>query len=168
MDSRWIVDGYATIVLHNLNVHVSFHDTLKISHTFFNTYIDDIFLVQNEDQNSLNVFELFKSDLNKQCKLKRVTEDLSTETKFLDLTIQINRNKGKFLTRTYQKPLTLFLYIPAHSSHPPGLMKSLSTGLLETYWRQNSESHDYIKIAGLLYKRLLARGHKDVNIDEIF
>ena len=62
--------------------------------------------------------------------------------------------------------MNLFLYIPALSAHPPGLLKSLIYGLLETYWRQNSHSRDYTKFSQLLHKRLLARGHdlKAINL----
>ena len=86
--------------------------------TLYVRCIDDIVFVWNEDQNSLNVFESSKSILNKQCNLKRVIEDLSTETNFLDLTIQIDRNKGKFRIHTYHKSLNLFLDVLAHSLHP--------------------------------------------------
>ena len=64
--------------------------------------------------------------------------------------------------------MNLFLYIPASSSHPPGLLKSLIYGLLSTYWKQNSDYEDYINFVRLLHKRLLARGQKAININPIF
>ena len=78
----------------------------------------------------------------------------------------LDRNSGRFWTRTYQKDMNLFFYIPALSAHPPGILKSFIYGLLETYWLQNSHSHDYTKFSQLLHKRLLARVHdlKTINI----
>ena len=64
--------------------------------------------------------------------------------------------------------MNLFLYIPEHSAHPPGLTKSLITGLLETYWRQNSQKKDFLSRARLLYERLLARGHKPNKLKPVF
>ena len=46
--------------------------------------------------------------------------------------------KGNLITKTYQTPMNLFLYIPPHSVHPPGLMKSFIFGLLQTYYFQNT------------------------------
>ena len=64
--------------------------------------------------------------------------------------------------------MNFFLYIPAHSSHPSGLIKSLVFGLLETYWRQNSFTQDYITMTELLFKRLLNRGYNASDISPIF
>ena len=129
-------------------------------------YIDDIFLVWKETQR--NQFKNFTKSLNDQCKLTWVTEKLCTSVNFLDLTIMLDRNAGRFWTRTYQKDMNLFLYIPALSAHPPGLLKSLIYGLLETYWFQNSNSRDYTKFSQLLHKRLIARGHDLKTINVLF
>ena len=64
--------------------------------------------------------------------------------------------------------MNLFLYIPAHSSHPPGLTKSLIYGLVGTYWIQNSRKEDFIHTTRLLYDRLVARGYKHEVIKPIF
>ena len=64
--------------------------------------------------------------------------------------------------------MNLFLYIPEHSAHPPGLIKSLITGLLETYWRHNSQKKDFISTARLLYERLLVRGHSPNKLKIMF
>ena len=132
----------------------------------YKRFIDDIFLVWKNNPNDPSAFKSFKQDLNDQCKLNWETEKLTKSVNFLDLTITWKKNK--FITRTYQKAMNLFLYIPEHSAHPPGLTKSLITGLLETYYRQNSQKEDFIYTSNLLYKRLLARGHKAKNIKLIF
>ena len=129
--------------------------------------IDDILLIWKNNVLGPQAYTSFKSDLQKQCKLKWTTEHRGTVTKFLDLTIKIEKT-GNIVTKTFQKKMTLFLYIPAHSSHPPGLTKSLIYGLVGTYWIQNSRKEDFIHTTKLLYDRLIARGYKHEVIGPIF
>ena len=92
---------------------------------------------------------------------------LSNSVNFLDLTITIDGN-GNISTKTYQKPMNLFLYIPPHSAHPPGLMKSLVFGLLNTYFLQNTFSEDFFSMVRHLFNRLINRGHKAEDLRELF
>ena len=55
--------------------------------------------------------------------------------------------------------MNLFFYIPGHSAHPPGVVKSMVYSLMKTYLRQNTHRHDAINAITSLYNRLLARGH---------
>ena len=64
--------------------------------------------------------------------------------------------------------MNLFLYIPSHSAHPPGMTKSLIYGLLQTYYHQNTHHADFIENAKRLYKRLIARGHKPSTLQNFF
>ena len=64
--------------------------------------------------------------------------------------------------------MNLYLYIPSHSAHPPGLLKSLIYGLVLTYHRQNTFKSDFLNYTRLLYDRFLARGHKKESIYPIF
>ena len=138
----------------------------KSNLVLYKRYIDDIFFVWSYDPQNPNAFVDFKNDLNSQCKLDWTTPDLSQKLDFLDLTISIN--KGRFLFKTFQKPMNLYLYIPSHSAHPPGLLKSLIFGLISTYHRQNTFHSDFLHYSRLLYDRLLARGHTAKNIKPIF
>ena len=95
------------------------------------------------------------------------TERLSKQSNFLDLTITIE-NDGSISTRTYQKPMNLFLYIPANSAHPPGQLQSLIYGLMKTYLHQNSKWSDFTETLNLLYRRLRARGHSSENLNPLF
>ena len=58
-----------------------------------------------------------------------------------------------------------FLY---HSSHPPGIVKSLIHGLIQTYHRQNTEEMTFKKNVKQLFKRLIAWGHLYEDIHPIF
>ena len=64
--------------------------------------------------------------------------------------------------------MNIFQYIPAHSSHPPGLIKSIFHSLLNKYWCQNTERKDFIKITRLLFNRLIAKGFKANLLIETF
>ena len=78
------------------------------------------------------------------------------EKYFLDLTITIN-DSGKIKTRTCQKPMNLYLYIPAASAHPLGVGKAMVYGSLRCYCLQNTHSKDYLKQIKLLFVRMKAR-----------
>ena len=129
--------------------------------------IDDIFGIWIDDPDNPNAWEDFQLDLNGACKLEWDTIPLSTSVDFLDITISLNPD-GEISTRTYQKPENLFLYIPPHSSHPPGLMKSLVFGLLLTYYLQNTLVSDFYKMTQLLFTRLIARGHQSTDLKQLF
>ena len=64
----------------------------------------------------------------------------------------------KIVRRTFQKALNLYLYIPQHSAHPPGMIKGVVFGLLQTYKWQNSLRSDFLAQAKDLFNRLVARG----------
>ena len=129
--------------------------------------IDDIFGIWVDDPTKPNEWKEFKNDLNSQCKLDWKTEELSKEVNFLDLTISITK-EGKIRYQTFQKPMNPFLYIPGHSAHPPGIVKSLIHGLIQTYNRQNTEKITFKKNVKQLFKRLIARGHLHEDIHPIF
>jgi len=115
---------------------------------------------------SNNIFEEFKKDLNKFGLLRWTVEELSNEIVYLDLIIKID--KGRFTFKTYQKDLNLYLYIPPHSAHPPGVQKSLVFGCLLKYWKQNSNPDDFVQITKLFFHRLQARGHTAEDLRILF
>jgi hypothetical protein len=138
----------------------------KSNFLFYRRQIDDIFGIWVDDSRFPNRWKEFNEDLNGYCKLKWNTEPLGASVNFLDLTITINQ--GKLQYQTFQKPMNLFLYIPGHSAHPPGIVKSLIHGLVHTYYRQNSKRIHFRKNIRQLFGRLLVRGHLHNDIYPIF
>ena len=134
---------------------------------FYRRQIDDIFAIWVPNPDNPAAWTSFINDLNSYCKLEWNTEDLSRKVNFLDITISINQ-KNEIEYCTYQKAMNRFLYIPAHSAHPPGVFKSLIFGLLNTYFRQNSRSQDFHTIVRKLFLRLLARGHQRDDLTPLF
>ena len=64
--------------------------------------------------------------------------------------------------------MNLYLYIPPHSAHQPGIVKSLVFGQLQRYWLQNSSTENYKYFSSLLFQRLLDRGHTAKDLTPIF
>ena len=134
---------------------------------FHGRLIDDIFGIWAGDNTER--WEHYNENLNdfRPGKLEWETSPLSDSVNFLDLTISIGSN-GQLKYSTHQKPYNLHLYVPNHSAHPKGTVKSLVIGSIERYWRQNSRREDYQKIVALLFQRLLARGFEYEKLVSIF
>ena len=135
--------------------------------------IDDILILWQLSEDDTNKkkdtddWNEFKADLNSATKLNWIIEEPKLVTNFLDLTIYIGKD-NKIYTRTYQKPMNLFLYIPSHSAHPPGLTKSLIYGLYKTHFKQNTNQEDFLKMIKLLFQRMLLRGYLKETIAPVF
>jgi len=123
---------------------------------YYKRYIDDVFGIWLNK--SHHEWDTFKTTLNKCGKLQWNVEELNTNTTFLDLQIWIQNNK--IHTKTYQKDMNLYTYIPPLSAHPSSCFKGLITGELLRYWNQNSNKTDFQKITTQFIQRLLDRGHK--------
>jgi hypothetical protein len=83
-------------------------------------------------------------------------QELSTSVDFMDLTLSIVGSK--IVSKTYQKKMNLYLYIPPSSAHPAGCLKGTVYGLIRRYYAQNTFRHDFVRLVSLLYRRLIDRG----------
>ena len=133
-------------------------------------FIDDMFFIWNCNECShwrtCHHWRNFKSDLNRFGVLKWTVNDPAKRGTFLDLDIRIEGSR--IITRTYQKPMNLYLYLAGSSAHPQGVVKGTIYGLLRRYHEQNTFYSDYLHFASLLYRRLLDRGHQKKDIRPIF
>ena len=75
---------------------------------------------------------------------------------FFDLTITIDHRR-RIITKTSQKALNLYQYIPLMSAHPPNMIKGIIYSLMCNYYRQNTLESDYYDIAAKLFTRHVAR-----------
>jgi hypothetical protein len=82
------------------------------------------------------------------------------------LDLEISISKFKIITSTYQKPINLYLYIPALSAHPPSCCKALINGECKRHWTQNTPE-DYQQLLQKFIKRLVHRGHSIANISPL-
>ena len=123
---------------------------------YFKRFIDDMFGIWTG--NATTDWSAFCDDVNNFGVLTWDIKDqkLSSSVDFLDLTLSIKHNK--IVSRTFQKKMNLYLYIPPMSAHPSGCIKGTIFGLIRRYHAQNTYRHDFILFVSLLYRRLIARG----------
>ena len=129
--------------------------------------IDDILGIWVDDPDNPTAWTDYLRDINAFGKLRWNLEAHGTEVNFLDITISIN-SKNRIETKTFQKSMNLFLYIPPTSAHPPGIAKGLIHGSLQKYWKQNTKTTDFQHITKLFFQRLLARGHNPTLTRQLF
>ncbi len=131
--------AYATITFGHYENSVILKD-FKNELLFYKRYIDDIIGVWVPPAtNDPGTWYNFKNKLNNWGNLKWKVEEPSTRSTFLDLDIQL-QNK-RFIFKTYQKDMNLYLYIPPSSAHPPSCFKGLIAGELRRYWLQNNPNN---------------------------
>ena len=157
-------------------LYFGFHERTKILPTythhilFFQRFINNVICLwhspTNDSQHSANQFQLLQTDMNNFGKLKWEFQPLSQHTTFLDLNIYLSLPHISF--STFQKPHNLYLYIPPHSAHPPGITRSLIYGLLRKYWIQNTSHTSFCHITRLLFQPLIARGHCSEYLTSLF
>lgn len=135
-------------------------------------YIDDVFGIWTTDPDAairldtLN-WTLFKATMNEFPGLTWDFTDRSKSVDFLDLTISIG-DDNRIHTTLYEKPLNLHLYLPPHSSHPPGVLLGLIYGNIRRIYTLCSDPGDKIARTREMLQHLLARGYKSPDLLPIF
>jgi hypothetical protein len=89
----------------------------------------------------------------------------SSEVDFLDLTL--TTSKGKIIMKTSQTASNPYLYIPS-PAHTPGMIHGIIFSLLKTYYNQNSEYSDFMKLMNLLFKCHRKQGWDQAVINNVF
>ena len=117
-------------------IYYTFHEITVLLRKYlhhlilYKRLIDDGFGIWH-DRGDPEAWNRFCHDVNNftGSKLKWIIDERSKEVNFLDLTIKIN-DLDQIKTRTYQKPMNLYLSIPEASSHPRDVMKGIIAGKL--------------------------------------
>jgi hypothetical protein len=132
--------AYATVTFGQFENSVILRD-FKQHLLYYKRYIDDIIRVWlPPENNDITPWNSFKEKLNSWGQLKWKIQEPSKRTIFLDLELQIQNSY--ISTKTFQKDMILYLYIPPMSAHLPSCFKGLITGEVRRYWLQNN-SDDY-------------------------
>eukprot|EP00957_Ditylum_brightwellii_P183451 13974043-Ditylum_brightwellii.AAC.1 len=84
----------------------------------------------------------------------------------MDLTISLKN--GKIQTMLFEKSLHLYLYIPLHSAHPPGVLNSIIFGQIHRIFTLCLERPDIKKLINQFYVCLLQRGYQRTDVLPIF
>ena len=77
---------------------------------------------------------------------------------FMDLTVTITNNNS-IETTLFEKKLNLYLYIPPHSAHPPGVLNGLVLGNTNRIYTLCSNQDDTKRLIKDFYARLADRGY---------
>ena len=131
---------------------------------YYRRFIDDglgIWLNTNDQ-----TFEQFQTDMNQFGRLRWEFSTLQTTADFLDVHLEIQNLR--ITTCMHEKALNLYLYLPPHSAHPPGVLKSLIFGRLRQIHILCGEQEDKNKFIHLLFQRLLVRGYSADTLNPIF
>ena len=118
-------------------------DNFKNSLLFFRRFIDDGIGVWLPQSGSPNLFQDLPDTFNGYGDLQWTTQGLEKSVIFLDFIVITHGTNNILKFMSYSKLMNLFLYIPAHSAHPPGAIKGMIYGMLYTAWRINSDVSDF-------------------------
>jgi len=132
--------------------------------------IDDSIQIWDMDKVPTHMKENFVTEMKSAMAFGLLTwdvEDPAREVDFLDLTIKLQPN-GTIITKTYEKPTNLHLYIEPQSAHPKGVLKSLVFGSILRYWKQNTLNSDFIAISRAFFQHLLNRGYERRALEPMF
>lgn len=128
-------------------------------------FIDDKFLLWNY-RNDPHSFKHFIAQLTRNSGFEFTYVIHEHPVEYMDLCIL--RDGHHYETKTYEKKLNLFLYLPATSAHPPGQLKSLVFGRIKKYRTQNDRKTDLQYQCQNLFDRLKARGYRTSVLMPIF
>jgi hypothetical protein len=140
--------------------------TFKTELLFYRRFIDDGIGIWLSDDPLR--WSAFMECLNNWGSLNWTTDGLTDSIIFMDLTIRIDPTCNRLTFQTYQKDMNLYLYIPPNSAHPEGMLRGLVFGRLRSYWIQNTEKKNFVKMAKLLSERLVARGYSKQILTPLF
>ena len=135
----------------------------------YKRYIDDIigiWIPEEDKTEDDRLWSEFNEDLNNFHGIEWITSEREKTINFLDITISIR--EGRIETTLYEKILNLYLYIPPHSAHPPGVLKGLVLGNCYRIYSLCSDHTDTKKHLQAFYRRLLARGYKPDTLIPLF
>ena len=158
-------------------IYYSYHEETELIHIyklpkplFYGRLIDDALVILRHTLNNYNHFcskmNQFKDILTLQG-LEWEAETPSKTVNFLDLTITIDE-QGQLLTKTYQKPMNLYLYRPPTSNQPTSILNGMIYSTLHRYLWQNSMTSDFLRVAFKFLMDLERRGHQTSKLLKLF
>lgn len=160
---------------------------------YYGRYIDDVIGIWTADSDpnkNVELFENFKKD-TPYGKLTWEFTSLSSTINFLDVNFtlckrnvenmvsptetvtNVSRNVEKNVelfieTALFEKALNLYLYLPPHSCHAPGMIRGLISGTILRIQRLTSDQNKIIPTIKIFHQRLIARGYSKHTLNPIF
>lgn len=159
---------YATLyyLIHELRIIKLFPEI-----SLYGRYIDDGFGCWTPSLDTdVSVDEarwrLFKTAVQGYGRLEWVISDRTRQVNFLDITVMLQED-GQTTTRLYEKALNLYLYLPPHSAHPPGVLKGLVCGMIKRIYQLTSDRRQAMDDVNRFFSRLCARGYTTATLQAI-
>jgi hypothetical protein len=149
---------YATIYF-GIN-ELAFYPRFQSLVPLYLRYIDDgigAWLIQEDKAEDAIQWTRFKKAFS-YGNLRWIFSTREPSVDFLDLTITIDSTSG-ISTRIYEKPRNLYLYIPPHSAHQPGILRSMTTGMIKRFFILCSHRSDFEHSVKSFFNRLCNRGY---------
>ena len=136
---------------------------------FYKRFIDDVFGIWKHYSCPIEDKRRWKAmieDVNNFHGLKWEFTERSNSLTFMDMTIY--KDGDKLSTDLYEKPMALFLYIPPHSAHPPGVLVGLVMGQVLRIFTLCSTEDQKKKHLLNFFHRLCDRGHERLDLIPLF
>lgn len=137
---------------------------------FLKRYIDDIlgiWLAHPDPETNERLWLKFQEVVNNFHGLEWEFTKLSKkDVIFMDMSLSII--DGRVESTLYEKPLALYLYIPPHSAHPPGVLAGLVMGNVLRFFLLCTVKSDIQVKLDEFYARLLNRGHQPSTLLPLF
>jgi hypothetical protein len=109
----------------------------------------------------------FKQWINSFGTLRWTFTEPSSTIDYLDMTIRIDDSMS-IRTNLFEKPLNLYLYLPPHSAHPPGVLTGLIYGMIRRAYRLTTDPADCQAYLRHFYARLRYRGYPQTTLLPLF
>ena len=137
--------------------------------TFYKRFIDDVLGIWIHDPDPVTdrqLFTQFKTHVNNFHGLDWEFTPLSRTCNFMDVTLSIVDDRIE--STLFEKKMALYLYIPPHSAHSPGVLAGLVMGNVLRIYQLCSSKHDSTIKLKEFYRRLLRRGYKPSTLLPMF
>jgi hypothetical protein len=108
----------------------------------------------------------FKTRMNEFGILIWDVEEPTNSVNYLDVTLQI-RNK-RVDSRLFEKSMNLYLYLPPHSNHPPGVLKGVIVGMIKRINILTTDAGRRRQDIQRFFNRLVARGFLAERLKPVF
>jgi hypothetical protein len=161
---------YATLyfAIHEMDIIPTFP-----SLWFYRRYIDDgfgIWIPNNSNHPSALTDDqqwlLFQQAFNNFGQLRWTFSPRTTTADYLDLTLRIHQNTIDY--SLFEKILNLYLYLPAHTAHPPGVLNGTIAGMLTRIFRLTANIDRSFRMVKNLFRRLCQRGYRSDVLRPLF
>lgn len=136
---------------------------------FYRRFIDDvigIWLPHDDPEQDAAEWTRFGTALNSYHGMQWEISQRAATVNYMDLTITLQH--GHIHTSLHEKALNLYLYIPPHSAHPPGVLTGIVLGSLHRFHTLCSDSNDIKILYQKLYDRLIRRGYRPETLLPLF